>query len=235
MEAINLNQIPTEYIMRTKGGKLWRCGKGYRKDWNKLIGKLVLLHNTPYTLINRIKEAGKWYLVFTDGTSNYTERQDKALHNKKLAKDTIIETATRVIAGLLPAPMDPLDYYVAQCINIKNNFNNSLLSNPNNYTRKNTLKRAVQRQIINYEAPCKDILGTTILGNLIYDEEMYYDDQVSFISNVCYAIHDMVLLRNIKQQLIRSYHEDTNKYFADAIKLDCVKRIYIDNEEDLVC
>ena len=112
MEAINLNQIPTEYIMTTKGGKLWRCGKGYRKDWDKLIGKLVLIHNTPYTLINRIKEDGKWYLVFTDGTSNYTERQDKALHNKKLAKDTIIEAAKRVIAGLLPAPKELIDQLV---------------------------------------------------------------------------------------------------------------------------
>ena len=109
MESINLNQIPTEYIMTTKAGNLWRCGRGYRKDWTKLIGKLVLIHNTPYTLINRIKEAGKWYLVFTDGTSNYTERQDKALHNKKLAKDTIIEAAKRVIAGLLPAPKELID------------------------------------------------------------------------------------------------------------------------------
>lgn len=58
MKPINLNQIPTEYILKTKAGKLWRCGKGYRKNWTKLIGKLVLLHNKPYTLINRIKEAG---------------------------------------------------------------------------------------------------------------------------------------------------------------------------------
>ena len=112
MKPINLNQIPTEYILKTKAGKLWRCGKGYRKNWAKLIGKLVILHNTPYTLINRIKEAGKWYLIFTDGTSNYTERQDKALHNKKLAKDTIIEVAKRVIAGLLPAPKELIDQIV---------------------------------------------------------------------------------------------------------------------------
>ena len=118
MRPINLNQIPTEYILKTKAGKLWRCGRGYRKNWSMLIGKLVLLHNTPYTLINRVKEAGKWYLVFTDGTSNYTERQDKALHNKKLAKDTIIEVAKRVIAGLLPAPMGLVDKIVqeTQCI-----------------------------------------------------------------------------------------------------------------------
>lgn len=112
MKPINLNQIPTEYILKTKAGKLWRCGKGYRKNWAKLIGKLVLLHNTPYTLINRIKEGGKWYLIFTDGTSNYTERQDKALHNKKLAKDTIIEVVKRVIAGLLPAPKELIDKIV---------------------------------------------------------------------------------------------------------------------------
>lgn len=112
MKPINLNQISNEYIMRTKAGKLWRCGKGYRKNWAKLIGKLVLLHNAPYTLIDRIKEDGKWYLVFTDGTSNYTERQDKALHNKKLAKDTIIEAVKRVIAGLLPPPKELVDQIV---------------------------------------------------------------------------------------------------------------------------
>lgn len=114
MKPINLNQISNEYIIRTKAGKLWRCGKGYRKNWSKLIGKLVLLHNAPYTLINRIKEGGKWYLVFTDGTNNYTERQDKALHNKKLAKDTIVEAVKRVIAGLLPAPMELIDRLVEQ-------------------------------------------------------------------------------------------------------------------------
>lgn len=109
MKPINLKQIPSEYIMRTKAGNLWRCGRGYRKNWAKLIGKLVLLHNTPYTLINRIKEAGKWYLVFTDGTNNYTERQDKALHNKHLAKDTVITAVIRHIAGLLPAPKELID------------------------------------------------------------------------------------------------------------------------------
>ena len=92
MKPINLKQIPTEYIMRTKAGNLWRCGKGYRKNWSKLIGELVLIHNTPYTLKNRIKKDGKWYLVFTDGKYNYTERQDKALKNKRLSKDVIKET-----------------------------------------------------------------------------------------------------------------------------------------------
>lgn len=72
---ININNVPNEYIMRTKAGNLWRCGKGYRKNWAKLIGKLVLLHNTPYTLINRIKKAGKWYLIFTDGNNNYTPQE----------------------------------------------------------------------------------------------------------------------------------------------------------------
>ena len=197
-------------------------------------GNEVELAYGTFTVLEAEKVDKIWYVTLKDVNETFKIKQQQ-MGNKKLPKTRVIIADTQpVITGLLPAPMDPLDYYVAQCINIKNNFNNSLLSNPNNYTRKNTLKRAVQRQIINYEAPCKDILGTTILGNLIYDEEMYYDDQVSFISNVCYAIHDMVLLRNIKQQLIRSYHEDTNKYFADAIKLDCVKRIYIDNEEDLV-
>ena len=138
MEAINLNQIPTEYIMTTKAGNLWRCGRGYRKNWPKLIGKLVLIHNTPYTLINRIKEAGKWYLVFTDGTNNYKERQDKALHNKKLAKDTIIEAVKRVIAGLLPAPKELIDQLVEQA-NTQIKLYNSMHSNSKEPTWEQTL------------------------------------------------------------------------------------------------
>ena len=92
MKPININNVPTEYLLRTKAGNLWRCGKGYRKDWNKLIGEFVLIHNTAYTLKDRIKKAGKWYLVFDDGRYNYTERQDKALKNKKLSRDVIKET-----------------------------------------------------------------------------------------------------------------------------------------------
>ena len=83
--------IENDFIMITKAGKLWRCGKGYRKDWGKLIGKLVLLHSQAFILVSRIKQDGKWYLVFKDEKHIYTERQDKALHNKNLAKDTIVK------------------------------------------------------------------------------------------------------------------------------------------------
>lgn len=83
------------FIMVTKKGTAWRCGKGYRKDWSKLIGKEVLLHGSSYTLTNRVKKEGKWYLVYTDGTNNYTELQSKALHNKNIAKDTIIAEAVK--------------------------------------------------------------------------------------------------------------------------------------------
>ena len=83
--------IENDFIMITKAGKLWRCGKGYRKDWNKLIGKLISLHGQAFILISRIKQNGKWYLVFKDEKHIYTERQDKALHNKNLAKDVVVE------------------------------------------------------------------------------------------------------------------------------------------------
>ena len=89
--------IENDFIMITKAGKLWRCGKGYRKDWNKLIGKLISLHGQAFILISRIKQDGKWYLVFKDEKHIYTERQDKALHNKNLAKDTEIEEVEEVI------------------------------------------------------------------------------------------------------------------------------------------
>ena len=140
------------FIMRTKGGNLWRCGKGYRKDWTKLIGKEVLLHNKPYILTNRVKKNNKWYLVFTDGQNNYTELQTKALHNKNLAKDTIIEVAKRVIAGLLTAPKELIDIVVEEINNIviatinkkKENKKQRILNNPLNYTKKGTLRKQVE-------------------------------------------------------------------------------------------
>lgn len=186
MKPINLNQIPTEYILKTKAGKLWRCGKGYRKNWTKLIGKLVLLHNTPYTLINRIKEAGKWYLIFTDGTSNYTERQDKALHNKKLAKDTIIETVKRVIAGLLPAPKELVDILYAEVIRATIEYNKhnrrkmvtkvteNVLTHKlrfiahHSYVISKPLYHRCKRQILQYYHPDHNSSTTTDFMELLY-------------------------------------------------------------------
>lgn len=93
MKPININNVPTEYLLRTKAGNLWKCGKeSYRKDWNKLKGVLMLIHNKPFTLKDRVKKNGKWYLVFTDEKYIYTEQQTKALKNKKFARDITIET-----------------------------------------------------------------------------------------------------------------------------------------------
>ena len=186
MKPINLNQIPTEYILKTKAGKLWRCGKGYRKNWTKLIGKLVLLHNTPYTLINRIKEAGKWYLIFTDGNNNYTERQDKALHNKKLAKDTIIEVAKRVIAGLLPAPKELVDILYDEVIRATIEYNKhnrrkmvtkvteNILTHKlrfiahHSYVISKPLYHRCKRQILQYYHPDHNSSTTTDFMELLY-------------------------------------------------------------------
>lgn len=186
MKPINLNQIPTEYILKTKAGKLWRCGKGYRKNWTKLIGKLVLLHNKPYTLINRIKEAGKWYLIFTDGNNNYTERQDKALHNKKLAKDTIIEVAKRVIAGLLPAPKELVDILYEEVIRATIEYNKhnrrkmvtkvteNILTHKlrfiahHSYVISKPLYHRCKRQILQYYHPDHNSSTTTDFMELLY-------------------------------------------------------------------
>ena len=155
--SINLKDnnylLENGYIMQTKKGTAWRCGKGYRKDWAKLIGKEVLLHNKPYILTNRVKKNGKWYLVFTDGTNNYTELQTKALHNKNLAKDTIIEVATRIIAGLLTAPKDLIDILVEQVDFMAHKSNEILLGNPANYTKKGTFRKNKQKKLIDEYKP----------------------------------------------------------------------------------
>ena len=197
-------------------------------------GNEVELAYGTFTVLKAEKIDKVWYVILTDNNATFKIKQQQ-MGNKKLPKTrVIIEDTQPVIAGLLPAPIDPLDYYVAQCIRIRDEYNSSLKNNPNNYTTKGTLKRNIQRQLINYEPPTLEI-GTIILGGLVYDKQMQCDEYVQFISSVCYAIHNIQLLKSIKRNLIRSYHPDTNKYFADAIKLDCVKRIYIDNEEEIVC
>lgn len=187
MMTINLNQIPTEYIMRTKAGKLWRCGKGYRKNWAKLMNKVVLLHNKAFTLLNRVKEEGKWYLVFTDGTNNYTERQDKALHNKHLAKDTIIEAVKRVIAGLLPAPKELIDQLLEEADLIKANTFHSPGSYPFSEFWKNTIRWFP-----------KDNNEVGLFKNkLIYVMDAYKDVQEKF--DIC-------------RNLMLIYHPDRSNY-----------------------
>ena len=131
------------FIMVTKKGTAWRCGKGYRKDWSKLIGKEVLLHNKPYILTNRVKKNSKWYLVYTDGTNSYTELQTKALHNKGMAKDTIIEAVKRVIAGLLTAPKELIDTLLEEANYYITNYKQQQLNDPANYTKKGTLRKNV--------------------------------------------------------------------------------------------
>ena len=203
MEAINLNRIPTEYIMRTKAGNLWRCGrgyrKGYRKNWTKLIGKLVLIHNTPYTLINRIKEAGKWYLVFTDGTSNYTERQDKALHNKKLAKDTIIEAAIRVIAGLLAAPKELIDQLVEEVERLVKQYNEQLINDPANYTTRGRLKSSISKKLIHLENDTVTVIDKVIYISNILNAGIY-----------AYKYITTTQAKKVHKKLQQHYHPDRN-------------------------
>lgn len=198
-------------------------------------GNEVELAYGTFTVLKAEKVNKIWYVTLKDINETFKIKQQQ-MGNKKLPKTrVIINDIQPVIAGLLPAPIDPLDYYVAQCIIIKNNFNNSLLSDPNNYTRKNTLKRAVQRRLINDEPPHSNLIGQCRFGGLLYTVEDYYRYQVYFICNVYNAIHDQNTLKQIKHELIRSYHPDTNTYFANPIKLHIVKNIYIDNEEEWVC
>ena len=223
MKPINLNQIPTEYIMRTKGGKLWRCGRGYRKNWAKLIGKLVLLHSKPYTLTNRVKKNNKWYLVFTDGQNNYTELQSKALHNKNLAKDTIIEVAKRVIAGLLTAPKDLIDILVEQVTFMAHKSNEIVLANPANYTKKGTFRKNKRKKLIdeykswicvakqnnpfNYnEWQMKIHYVSDILIRLFFQYELAEDNEVVYSKKYINQYSKKVL-----KQLQLRYHPDRNK------------------------
>ena len=75
----------------------------------------------------------------------------------------------------------------------------------------------IQRQIITDE-PSTGYGFITPYG-LEWTKEMHVGDQCAFIFNICNAVHKLELLRTIKHNLIRSYHPDTNSYFADPIKL----------------
>lgn len=124
----NNNLIPDEYMLLTKAGKRWR------PNWSKMVADKIniIAHSNVYTLTDRFKKEGKYYLVFTDGTNNYIERQDKAKRNKKLAKDTVIEAVKRVIAGLLPAPKPVINKIIEEVEQITNKHFNSH-NNPSEY------------------------------------------------------------------------------------------------------
>lgn len=200
------------YIMQTKKGTAWRCGKGYRKDWTKLIGKEVLLHNKPYILTNRVKKNNKWYLVFTDGQNNYTELQTKALHNKNLAKDTIIEAATRVIAGLLPAPKELIDILVEQVDTFYKLHNYEVYQNPANYTKKGTLRKDVEKGLGIYSKKHKEYnMKNKNVFRRTLKQRVQNSRRISFKSKLHYiydAVIDDVLDKKVFKQLIQYYHPD---------------------------
>ena len=211
------------FIMVTKKGTAWRCGKGYRKDWSKLIGKEVILHGSSYTLTQRVKKNNKWYLVFTDGQNNYTELQSKALHNKKLAKDTIIEAVKRVIAGLLTAPKELIDILVEEINFMAHKSNEIVLANPANYTKKGTFRKNKQDKLIeeykpwlcvakqnnpfNYnEWQMKIHYVSDILMDLFFQYEVAEDNEIVYSKEYIKQYTKKVL-----KQLQLRYHPDRNK------------------------
>ena len=209
MEAINLKQIPTEYIMRTKGGNLWRCGRGYRKDWTKLIGKEVILHGSSYTLTQRVKKDNKWYLVYTDDTNSYTELQTKAINNKNMAKDTIIEAVKRVIAALLTAPKELIDILVEQVERLVQQYNEPFISNPANYTSKGKLKTSIRNMLLdNYQQFIQEPQYNTQFAN-----------KVDFIANALDIIGNITITKKIGRILKRNYHPDSNIGSTDKFML----------------
>ena len=209
MEAINLKQIPTEYIMRTKGGNLWRCGRGYRKDWTKLIGKEVILHGSSYTLTQRVKKDNKWYLVYTDDTNSYTELQTKAINNKNMAKDTIIEAVKRVIAGLFTAPKELIDQLVEQVERLVQQYNEPFISNPANYTSKGKLKTSIRNMLLdNYQQFIQEPQYNTQFAN-----------KVDFIANALDIIGNITITKKIGRILKRNYHPDSNIGSTDKFML----------------
>lgn len=201
---ININNVPTEYLLRTKAGKLWRCGKGYRKNWNKLIGKLVLLHNKPYTLINRIKKNSKWYLVFTDGKYNYTEQQTKALHNKKLSRDVIKETDfSKGLFNRLPNGKIVLKERFTKDKNTKDTKQTEqqlLLPAPKELVDR--LYEEIIRATIEYNKTSKRKLVTKASRETVLQK-------CQFISHHSYIMSKPLYYR-CKRQILQYYHPDHN-------------------------
>ena len=206
--------IENDFIMITKAGKLWRCGKGYRKDWDKLIGKLVLLHGQAFILISRIKQDGKWYLVFKDEKHIYTERQDKALHNKNLAKDTIIEELMEEIKIpeikyqlCLPSARTEIDFIIQNNIL---HYVDAIL---------NRIKSSRRRKPILYKA--KYNINSTDL-----EKCKYLATTIRFIKCTHKNFKDDLLyeMLNILKRLMRVYHPDiTHKNTStEFIELHCV-------------
>ena len=190
--------IENDFIMITKAGKLWRCGKGYRKDWDKLIGKLVLLHGQAFILVSRVKQDGKWYLVFKDEKHIYTERQDKALHNKNLAKDTMVEKLVQEVKIpeikyqlCLPTSRTEIDFIIQN--NILHYVNELLNKIKSSQRRKSTLFKN------DYSAEATDLEKCIYLRTSIMFIRSRY---TNFKDNLLYE------MLNILKQLMRVYHPD---------------------------
>ena len=197
------------FIMVTKKGTAWRCGKGYRKDWSKLIGKEVILHGSSYTLTQRVKKNNKWYLVYTDGTNSYTELQTKALHNKGMAKDT--------------APKELIDQIIEQVNFMAHKSNEIVLANPANYTKKGTFRKNKQDKLIDEYKPWLCVakqnnqfnynewqmkihyVGDTLM-DLFFQYEVAEDNEIVYSKEYIKQYTKKVL-----KQLQLRYHPDRNK------------------------
>ncbi len=201
---ININNVPNEYLMRTKAGKLWRCGKGYRKDWNKLKGVFMLIHNKPYTLKDRIKKNGKWYLVFSDKSFIYTELQTKALRNKKLSRDVIKETDFSV--GLFDKLPDgrlvmKKRFTKAKDTKVTKQTEQQLLL-PAPKELVDILYEEVIRATIEYNKHNRRKMVTKVTENVL-------THKLRFIAHHSYVI-SKPLYHRCKRQILQYYHPDHN-------------------------
>lgn len=193
------------FIKLTKAGKPWRAGKGYRKDWSKLIGKEVLLHDSSYTLTERFKKEGKWYLRYTDGTNSYTELQTKALHNKNMAKDIVITAIKRVIAGLLPAPKELIDTLLEQANIFITNYKQQQLEDPSNYTKKGQLRKGIK-------------IKKTWEEFKLTAAQQYLEDPINLFGHKAHFIDISCRLgwkqsKKLYRQLLQYYHPDHNSNY----------------------
>lgn len=113
MRAINLNDynylVHNDLVMKTKKGMPWRCGKGFRRDWNKLIGMAVMFSGKPYTLKDRVKKNNRWYLMLKDGDLVIIKRQDTV--TMKSTDDTTGEQLC------LPPSRTPIDFIIENELN----------------------------------------------------------------------------------------------------------------------
>ena len=168
-------------------------------------GNEVELAYGTFTVLESEKVDKIWYVTLKDVNETFKIKQQQ-MGNKKLPKTRVIITDTQpVIAGLLPAPMELIDQLVQEANTRVKLYNNSILTNPNNFNNKGNLKRGIYT-LDTWENDYQQYLShITSYPNA---DTVLFIRKISFLENVLTTIDDWRSSTQVYRLLVNEYHPD---------------------------